>query len=44
MYRVWDIEYNGCKRNIYRGENLNDQDRILLLDDENRVWLEDRVH
>jgi len=28
---------NGCRRTEYREENLDDQDRIFLLDDENRV-------
>jgi hypothetical protein len=27
---------NGCGKTGYRGENLNDQARIFLLDDENR--------
>ena len=35
--RGWDIEYDGCGRNWYRGENLDDQNRIFLLDDGFRV-------
>jgi hypothetical protein len=32
-----DIEYRWVRENEFRGENLDDQDRIFLLDDENRV-------
>jgi hypothetical protein len=32
-----DIEYDGCGSPGYRGENMDDQDRIFLLDDEFRV-------
>jgi hypothetical protein len=25
-YRVWDIEDDRCGKNMYRGDNLDDQD------------------
>jgi hypothetical protein len=37
-YRVWDIEDDGCGRNVYRGNNLTDQNGIFLLEDGYRGW------
>jgi hypothetical protein len=34
---VVDIEYDGCGSPEYRGENIDDEDRIFLLEDEFRV-------
>jgi hypothetical protein len=37
-YRVRDIEDDGCVRNMYRGKNLADQDKIFFLEDEYRGY------
>ena len=36
-YRVVDLEDDGCRNTGYRGENFDDQTRIFLLEDGNRV-------
>jgi len=36
-YRVEIYRMDGCGRTEYRGENLDDQDKIFLLEDEFRV-------
>ena len=36
-YRGWDIEYDECNKNGDRGENLDDQDENIPLNDEFRL-------